>query len=145
MRVWKVLCFFVLTMLYLPAFAHQSPDGLWTTIDDNTGKKRALVRLATHDGILGATIVEVYPEPGDTGVCSKCPGEFKDKPTKGMKFVWDLKEKSPGSWDDGYILDGKSGKIYRVKMNLKGDKLYVRGYVGIAMLGRTQVWVRPKS
>ena len=143
MRTWKVVGFFIFTILYLPAaVAHSAIDGLWTTIDDTTGKKRALVRLTTHNGVLGGTIVDVYPEPGDTGFCSKCPGAFKDKPTKGLQFIWGLKEKAPGAWDDGHILDGKTGKIYRVKMTVKGNKLYVRGYVGLSMLGRTQIWVR---
>lgn len=146
MRIWKCFFAFILAMAYLPTvMADQSPEGYWTTIDDVTGKKRAVVHLFVQDGILGGTIEKVYPLPGDTGFCTNCPGEFKDKPTHGLKFVWGLKEKTPGSWDEGSILDGKTGKIYRVKMTVKGDKLFVRGYVGISMLGRTQIWVREKS
>lgn len=143
MRLQKILCTLMLAILSLPLFAAQrSPEGLWTTIDDNTGKKRAVVRLALNNGVLNGTIERVYPQPGDTGICTKCPGDFKNKPIRGMKFVWDLKERSPGDWEDGYILDAKAGKIYRVKMTMKGNKLYVRGYVGVAMLGRTQIWER---
>lgn len=143
MRTWKLLYPIIFAMLYLPlAMAQSSPEGVWTTIDDVTGKKRAVVRLMLDHGVLNGVIEKVYPQPGDTGKCSKCPGEFKDKPTVGLRIIWGLKEKRPGAWDDGYILDGKTGKIYRVKINVKGDKLFVRGYVGIAMLGRTQVWER---
>jgi uncharacterized protein (DUF2147 family) len=145
MRIQKAFCALILAMLSLPVIAAPlSPEGLWTTIDDSTGKKRAVVRLAINNGMLGGTIEKVYQQPGDTGFCAKCPGEFKDKPIQGLKFVWDLKENSPGTWEDGYILDGKVGKIYRVKMTMKENKLYVRGYVGVAMLGRTQIWERPK-
>lgn len=143
MRLKKILCTLMLAILSLPLVAAQrTPEGLWTTIDDNTGKKRAVVRLAVKNGVLNGTIERVYPQPGDTGICTKCPGDFKNKPIRGMKFVWDLKERSPGDWEDGYILDAKAGKIYRVKMTMKGNKLYVRGYVGVAMLGRTQIWER---
>lgn len=151
MKAWKLLLGMVFTLLLLPSVMAQpkpssmsapTPAGNWTTIDDKTGDKRALVNLIVKNGTLSGTILKVYPQPGDTGICSKCTGRFKDKPFIGMEFLWGLKEKSPGSWYGGQILDGRSGKIYRVKIALKGDKLYVRGYVGLSMMGRTQVWVR---
>lgn len=86
--------------------------------------------------------MKVYRQPGDTGVCAKCPGNFKNKPIQGLAFVWGLKDKGNGEWDGGHLLDPKTGKIYRAKMTLNGRKLYVRGYVGFSVLGRTQVWIR---
>lgn len=47
-----------------------------------------------------------------------------------------------GEWEDGEIYDPKSGKTYSSNMKLKGDKLEIRGYVGISLLGRTTVWTR---
>lgn len=114
----------------------------WTTIDDKTGKPRAEVHLNEVNGVVSGDIVSVIKQPGDTGICSKCPGQFKDKPIKGIQFVWGLKQKGENNWGDGHILDPKSGKIYRAKMLLKGHKLYVRGYIGVSVLGRTQVWER---
>ncbi len=114
----------------------------WMTIDDKTGKPRAEVRLNEQNGIVNGEIVSVIKQSGDTGICSKCPGHFKDKPIKGIQFVWGLKQKGENNWEGGQILDPKTGKIYRAKMLLKGNKLYVRGYVGISVLGRTQVWER---
>lgn len=121
------------------AFA-KSPVGTWTTIDDKTGDKRSLVRLQVKDKELSGEIIQVYKKSGDTGICNKCPGNFKDKPIKGLTFLWGLKENSDGSWSGGEILDPKTGNIYHVKMIQKGDKLYVRGYVGVSLLGRTQIW-----
>ena len=123
-------------------YAKSSLEGNWVTIDDKTGEKRAVVHLFVKQDTLYGTIEKVYAKPGDTGVCKDCPGDFKDKPTLGLQFVWGLKEKEKNSWDDGHILDPKSGKIYRAQMQVKSDKLYVRGYVGIPMLGRTQIWER---
>jgi uncharacterized protein (DUF2147 family) len=47
-------------------------------------------------------------------------------------------------WAGGTILDPESGKVYRCSLSLRdgGKKLAVRGYLGIALLGRTQVWER---
>ncbi|MFC3907971.1 DUF2147 domain-containing protein [Legionella dresdenensis] len=133
----------VLMVLFVPAaLAAGSPAGTWTTIDDKTGKKRAIVRVSVSGNTLSGTIVNIIPQPGDTGICSKCPGGFKNKPIKGLQIMWGLKDKGNGVWDGGNILDPKSGKVYRAKVTMEGNKLYVRGYVGISALGRTQVWVR---
>lgn len=45
-------------------------------------------------------------------------------------------------WTDGKIYDPKSGKTYSSTMKLNGNKLELRGYVGISLFGRTTVWER---
>lgn len=143
MKLWKAVCGFVLTVCYLPlVMAAGSPAGTWTTIDDKTGQKRAVVNISVSGGTLNGSIVKVFPQPGDTGICSKCPGAFKDKKIQGLGIVWGLKDQGNGVWSGGSILDPKTGKIYKAKITVEGNKLYVRGYVGVSMLGRTQVWVR---
>ena len=44
----------------------------------------------------------------------------------------------------GQILDPDNGKLYRCTMRLfdGGSRLNIRGYIGIQLLGRTQVWLR---
>lgn len=139
----KQLFLSVLGMLMISGVvAAQSIDGLWTTIDDATGKKRAIIRLHESGNQVSGQIVKVFPQPGDTGICSKCPGNFKNKPIQGLGIVWGLKKQGNNEWVGGHILDPKNGKVYRVKMTLEGNRLQVRGYVGFSALGRTQVWVR---
>lgn len=142
MKQWKLSVLAVLSF-FISSFAYAaSPAGNWTTTDDQTGRKRAVVHISASGGNLSGSIVKVFPQPGDTGICSKCPGSFKNKPIKGLQIIWGLKDKGNGEWDGGQILDPKTGKVYKAKMTLKGNKLYVRGYVGISALGRTQVWSR---
>ena len=45
-----------------------------------------------------------------------------------------------GIWDNGKIYDSKSGKTYNCTMKLKDNKLEIRGYVGISLLGHTTYW-----
>ena len=47
-------------------------------------------------------------------------------------------------FNGGEIVDPKNGKVYKAKMHMTdaGKKLNVRGYIGMPMLGRSQVWVR---
>lgn len=141
MKLWKVLSGLVVAC-YLPLTFAGSVAGTWTTIDDKTGAKRAVVSISDSGGTLNGTIVKVFPQPGDTGICTNCPGAFKGKKVAGLNFLWGLKADGNNEWSGGSILDPKTGKIYKAKVTLKGNKLYVRGYVGISLLGRTQVWVR---
>ena len=49
------------------------------------------------------------------------------------------------TWENGTIYDPREGKTYSCKITLKGkDKINVRGFVGISMFGRTEVWTRTK-
>jgi uncharacterized protein (DUF2147 family) len=47
-------------------------------------------------------------------------------------------------WSGGEILDPENGKTYRAKMKLTdgGQKLVLRGYIGISIFGRSQTWLR---
>lgn len=124
-----------------------SPVGLWKTIDDSTGKQRGLVEVYQEGGEIKGRIVKTVPLPGesDKPICDKCTGERHDKPIIGMTFLWGLKQEGD-SWKGGEILDPDNGNVYSAKLELidGGQKLKVRGFMGLALLGRTQVWVREK-
>ena len=127
------------------AQASESPVGLWRTIDDKTGKEKSLVRIVEANGELRATIEKLFREPHEepNPNCDKCPGERKNKPVLGMMIMTGLK-KSGSEYDGGEILDPANGKTYRVKMWTAegGKKLNVRGFIGVSLLGRTQIWIR---
>jgi uncharacterized protein (DUF2147 family) len=51
-----------------------------------------------------------------------------------------------GRWRGGRIYDPATGKSWRCEMEpAPGGYLKVRGYVGMAALGRTQYWQRPEN
>ena len=142
----KSMTFFALLFGALfTAQASESPVGVWRTIDDKTGKEKSLVRIVEANGELRATIEKLFREPNEepNPNCDKCPGERKNKPVLGMMIMTGLK-KSGSEYDGGEILDPANGKTYRVKMWTAegGKKLNVRGFIGVSLLGRTQVWVR---
>jgi uncharacterized protein (DUF2147 family) len=47
-----------------------------------------------------------------------------------------------GKWQNGKIYDPISGKTYDVTITVKGNRLELRGYIGISLLGKTTVWQR---
>lgn len=115
--------------------------GTWKTIDDETKQPKALVQISeSASGELSGKIVKLFNNPD--AVCSKCDGANKDKPVVGMNILWGLK-KDGDAWEGGKILDPKTGKVYSAKLKVAGDKLEVRGFLGMALLGRTQTWVKP--
>lgn len=128
------------------AIAAESPAGRWQTIDDETGKPKSVVQIQqAADGTLSGKVAAILnSKQGANPVCSKCDGERKGQPITGMTILWDLKPDGDQAWADGAILDPAKGKTYRAKAKLLdgGDKLEVRGYIGIEALGRTQTWVR---
>lgn len=126
------------------AASKNSPVGTWTTVSDETGKNRAVVRISERGGVLYGTILKVFKAPGDKDKCVKCPGRFKNKKIVGLQFLWGVKKTGANEWSGGRILDAKKGKIYRVKLSLAdgGRSLKVRGYIGFSLLGRTQTWHR---
>jgi len=51
-----------------------------------------------------------------------------------------------GRWTDGTVYDPDNGKTYRCNMELKNaDTLSVRGYIGVPLFGRSQLWTRKKE
>lgn len=116
--------------------------GTWKTIDDETKQAKALVEISeTAGGELSGRIVKLFANPD--AVCDKCEGPLKGKPVVGMTILTGLKKGGDG-WEGGKILDPKSGKVYSAKAKLAeaGKKLEVRGFIGMALLGRTQTWER---
>ena len=61
----------------------------------------------------------------------------------GMMILNGMKKQGE-EYAGGQILDPANGKTYKCKMwtSEGGKRLNVRGFIGVSMLGRTQVWVR---
>ncbi|MCL5767490.1 DUF2147 domain-containing protein [Acinetobacter sp. ANC5681] len=134
-------------LLGLTTFANAADalnGSVWQTIDDETKQPKAIVKFTEQkDGSLTASI-QKFLTPGQEEACSKCEGTYHNKSLKGLTIVRNLKNVGGTNYDNGSILDPKSGKTYKLKAELTegGKKLKLRGYIGVAALGRNQTWVR---
>jgi uncharacterized protein (DUF2147 family) len=130
-----------------PAWAQEAPSpvGLWKNIDDVTGKPKALIRITDTNGEIQGRLEKLFRAEGtdQNPKCTKCEGANKDQPVLGLTFMTGLK-KDGDEYSGGQILDPDNGKVYKSKLKVieGGKKLSVRGYIGVPMLGRSQVWVR---
>lgn len=85
-------------------------------------------------------------EPNENGkpkVDKNNPDKAKQStPLMNLLVLKHFKKKSETQYEGGTIYDPKNGKTYDCKMTLKGDKLDIRGYVKITLIGRTSTWTR---
>ena len=70
---------------------------------------------------------------------------MRTRPILGMVFMKDFVYAGGNKWDEGTIYDPKNGKTYSCYMKVTDkDKMEVKGYIGISLIGRTQTWTRMK-
>ena len=129
------------------AFAQATPAGLWKTIDDGTKKDKSLVRVVETGGVYSGRVEKIVdPEAPKDAVCKECSDERKDRPVLGMTIIRNVRQSADDKdlYEGGDILDPSNGKVYKVKMKVVdgGQKLEVRGFIGLSLLGRTQTWIR---
>lgn len=139
----KVMSFLLGLLVSMNVFAADIV-GQWTTIDDATNAPKSIVEIYEKEGKLFGKINKIYVKENESEdkVCDKCKGDLKDKKIVGMEILQNFQRKSETQWEKGTILDPSSGKVYSCNIELinDGKDLKVRGFVGISLIGRTQIW-----
>ena len=137
--IFKVTLFIY---ILINSFQSNEIEDVWITQDDETGKKKSEVLLYKNNGKLYGKIINLLLEEDKGKLCVNCKGENKNLPIEGMIIVEGLMLNGK-TWEEGTILDPKSGKTYSCYINFDDDNtLKVRGYIGFSLLGRTQKWIR---
>jgi uncharacterized protein (DUF2147 family) len=136
--------FLTLSLLLISMLAYaQNIEGKWQTIDEESGKPKAIVQIYQKDGQFQGQIIKILdPEAPEDATCRDCPGDKAGKPIKGLIILEGL-TKDGKKYDNGEILDPENGKTYDCKVWLNEDNpdlLMVRGY--LLFLYRTQTWER---
>ncbi len=66
---------------------------------------------------------------------------LRSRSLKNIVFISGLRW-DDGEWSGGSLYDGSSGSTYRCKVEVKGAKMLLRGYLGISILGQTREFHR---
>ncbi|MGB7393036.1 MAG: DUF2147 domain-containing protein [Pricia sp.] len=122
----------------------QSVFGKWKTIDDRTGKPKAIIDIYKDDkGLMDGKVIEIVEEGKEDFICEKCEGDRKDKPVLGMTIIEDAEHTGDGVYKGDTLFDPQQAMTFRCKIWLNPDnpdELMVRGYW--AFVYRTQTWKR---
>jgi len=133
----KLLATFVLSLFSVMSFAQI--EGKWKTIDDETKQAKSIVEIyKKSDGKYYGKVSQLLIKPANPN-CTSCKDDRKGKPILGLEIIRGL-AKDGDEFTGGTITDPKTGKTYKCTITKSGDKLNVRGYMGVSILGRTQVW-----
>ena len=133
-----------LMLFFLFMIPQQNPiiEDVWITTDDETGLQKSEVVFYKEGNKLRGKIERLLLPEDQGKICEKCEGAQKNKPIAGLIIVNDLVQTNDG-WEDGTILDPKSGKVYDCYVEfIDKNTLKVRGFIGFSLLGRTQIWKR---
>lgn len=143
-QLLTIISFFAIFMGRVAVLqAQENPDailGVWFN-EEKDGK----IKIYKEEGKFYGKLVWVDDDKPDfTPFDEKNPDpELQKRKKVGIillnDFVYDDER-----WEDGTIYDPKSGKTYSCYMKLLEDgKLFVRGYIGFSLIGRTTYWTRP--
>ena len=131
------------TAMALPVEEPNPIVGIWKTGDGN-----AVVRIYKNgDKFQGKIVWLKEPNDPDTGqpkLDKNNPTETSQKrPLIGLINIWGFKFIEKNLWDEGIIYDPKSGNTYSCTIKMtNSNTLEVRGYIGVSLIGRTDVWTR---
>ena len=116
--------------------------GDWTTVDDKTNHKRAIVTIYKgQDGLYYGKLKKLLV--GEPGLrCTECVDADHNAPMEGLVIIRGMRAED-GQLVGGKVLDPENGKFYYGKIYPKDGKLILRGSLDKrGFIGRNQTWVR---
>jgi uncharacterized protein (DUF2147 family) len=133
----------VVLLLAFPAAA--APQGVWLT-EDGEGA----VEIFDCGDLLCGRIVwrkSALRADGSADIDDRNPDPaLRRRPICGLQIIGSLAASDAATWDGGWVYDPDSGKTYHVKLTMESaDTLRLRGYIGVPLLGESQIWRRASA
>ena len=128
--------------------------GIWKT-NDKQGKLESSVEIYRMKDKYCAKIMSLtepnWPAGDEQNMAGKPKNDrhnpnpdLRSRPIIGMQIMQDFYYNAgKNTWEGGRIYDPGCGKTYKCKFTqVSPNQLEVRGYIGISLLGRTEIWRR---
>ncbi len=139
-----IFLFLTVTCLSSTTWVANDITGIWLNKD-----KDAHIKIFAAAGKYYGQIVWLKvpndPETGKPKLDKHNPDDkLKTKPVMNLIILKDLEfDAGDQEWGDGNVYDPKSGKDYSLTCTLQDkNNMELRGYMGISLLGRTDIWTR---
>ena len=123
------------------ATANQAQDieGVWLNANGD-----GYIEFIINDDVLTGTIIgSPLPEDEYRKDENNPDPALRERLLEGTTILKDFTYAGDKLWKGGTIYDPNNGKTYDCKITFIDDQtIEVRGYVGISLFGRTEVWTR---
>jgi uncharacterized protein (DUF2147 family) len=127
------------------AFAQTEADAIVGVWESGNGKARIKIDKA-NDKFHGRIVWlrEPNDEAGKPKLDKNNPEEaLRSKPLLGYSMLKGFSYQGEKKWEEGTIYDPESGSTYSCTITMTDENtLDVRGYIGVSLFGRTDVWKR---
>jgi uncharacterized protein (DUF2147 family) len=130
------------TPLAAGAAPSETAHGYWLTEN-----RKAIVQIAPCGGDTCGRMVWVE-NPLDASGKPKRDDKNADAAKRarticGLELVGGLVRTDDGKWSDGWLYNPRNGETYSAEIRpLSPFELEVRGFLGVSLLGKSQVWTR---
>jgi uncharacterized protein (DUF2147 family) len=139
---------FSLVFIYLFSNAQKTEEadkvkGFWYTEDNKSLVKVYRAKNGKYYGKI-TWLKNPTEDDGSAKVDNENPDPKKrEEPLIGLLILKGFDYKGDGVYKGGTIYDPDNGKTYNCIMTMTSDeKMDIRGYIGISLIGRTTVWNR---
>jgi uncharacterized protein (DUF2147 family) len=139
--------FFILLVMFsgLSLFAQTDADAILGVWETGSGKARVKIDKS-GDKYVGRIVWlrEPNDENGKPKVDKNNPdANLRTKPLLGYSMLKGFEFMGDKKWDNGTIYDPENGSTYSCTITMTdSNTLDVRGYIGVTLFGRTDVWKR---
>lgn len=106
------------------------------------GPTKSIVRVEACGSEVCLKVVKLPADAPATVDIHNPDAALRTRPLCGRNIGTGFHETSPGKLEDGRLYDPTSGKTYKGTVTVVGNKLKLRGYVGVGLFGRSETWVR---
>lgn len=126
----------------LAADGSDAAHGYWLTANG-----KAIIHMAPCGSQICGQMVWTATPRDDAGKLKldvkNSDDALRTRPICGLQLLGGMKRKLAGSWQNGWIYNPRDGETYSADISaVSKDELKVRGYLGLKLLGKSQIWTR---